>query len=62
MKKAGGESQRNTKKDDKNQSQRFVETAERLETDKSRKAFERALEAIKPEAGHSHPSEKQPAS
>jgi hypothetical protein len=62
MKKAGDESQKNIKKDDKNQSQRFVETAERLETDKSGRAFEQALKAIKPAADHSHPSEKQPAS
>ena len=32
--------------DDKEQSQRFVETAQELEIDESKKAFERALSAI----------------
>ena len=35
------------KPDDKEQSQRFVETAKQLESDESGKSFEKALENIK---------------
>ena len=34
------------KRDDKEQSQRFVETAKQLEVDKSGKSFDRALKAV----------------
>ena len=37
-----------TPKDDKEQSQRFVETAEDLGVDKTGKAFEDAMDRIKP--------------
>lgn len=51
------------KLDDKEQSQRFVETAQNLGTDESGKKFERALDDIsKPKVDHSHQSEKTSSS
>jgi hypothetical protein len=51
MKKNGETSKRDkpkgVKKDDPAQSQRFVETARKLETDVSGKSFERALDGLK---------------
>jgi len=45
MKKTG-EKPKNVKKDDKEQSRRFVETAKKLEADVTEKSFARAMGAI----------------
>lgn len=50
------------KKDDPEQSQRFVETAKELGADKDEKSFEKALKIITPKAGRSRPSGKQSSS
>ena len=39
---------RDVKPDDRGQSQRFVETAKKLEADESGKSFEKAMKAISP--------------
>lgn len=53
------------KSDDEKQSQRFVETARKLESDESGKEFERAFVTVvspKPKAGPARPSAKKSAS
>lgn len=42
------------KPDDKQQSQRFVETAKKLESDESEKSFDKAFEAINKKKTSSH--------
>lgn len=48
--KKGGESAKSAKvkKDNPEQSQRFVETAKELESDESGKSFEKAIRAVSP--------------
>lgn len=48
--------------DNKEQSERFIETARELESDESGKAFERVVNKITPKATPAHPSEKKSAS
>ena len=48
MKKSGeNKNPKESKKDDKKQSQRFVEAAELLESDKSGRSFHKAMEIIR---------------
>lgn len=70
MKNLGGKKENAAKKtkpkpDDKEQSQRFVETAKTLDVDKSGKAFENAIKIIKSPkrtAAQAHPFEKRSSS
>lgn len=48
--------------DNKEQSERFIETVKELEIDESGEAFNRVIKGIipsKPQEDHSHPSEKK---
>jgi len=63
MKKAGDGKTKDVKKDDPEQSQRFVETAESLEVDDSLRSFDGAWESIaNQKADPSRSSEKQSSS
>ena len=55
----------NPETDDKEQSERFIETAKALEADKNTELFERAIGTLippKPVGTPAHPSEKQSSS
>lgn len=48
--------------DDKEQSERFIETAHKLKVDESGESFERALKVVTPEVTPARPSSKQSSS
>jgi len=58
MPKSNKQSKRKPKPDDKKQSQRFVETARKLEVDESGKKFNRAIDIIRKKRTYSSRSGK----